>query len=68
MPTIKELAEDVFNKNELVRALMTCNTPNDYEERKKAFVKLSEARHNLLEAQYKLNLAIMGIAPVEGNT
>lgn len=42
--TVAELAEDAFLKGERVRMLEMMNTPTDFEDRKKAFVALAEAR------------------------
>jgi hypothetical protein len=54
--TIAELADNAFLKAEHLRALNMVNTPTDFEERRKAFIELAEARaaaadaHNALEA------------------
>ncbi len=42
--TVAEIAEDAFLKSERVRALAMSQTPEDYEDRKKAFVALAMAR------------------------
>lgn len=44
MSSIKILAANAFEKAERVRMLETMNTPTDYDERKRAFIELEEAR------------------------
>ncbi len=52
--TVEEVAEDAFVKVEHVKTLSMMNTPIEYEERKKAFVKLAMARAAANEAEQKL--------------
>lgn len=55
--TVAELAEIAFNSQETVRALEMANTPTDYDERKKAFVRLAEARAAAAKAKKDLENA-----------
>lgn len=48
--TVTELAEDAFIKAEHVKMLEQMNTPTDYDERKKAFIKLAEAKAASVQA------------------
>jgi hypothetical protein len=54
MPTTKELAADAFEKQERVRVLEMMNMPIEYEDRKLAFIALSEAREAARIADLKL--------------
>jgi len=54
-PTIAELADQAFQAGERVRMLNMMNTPQDYEERRKA---IAEARAEELAATRALNKAI----------
>jgi hypothetical protein len=56
--TIEELAEDAFVKSEYVKALGMANTPNDYDERKKAFVAMAVARDAANVAEKRLRDAM----------
>jgi hypothetical protein len=63
MPEIADLAAEAFEKRERVRMLGMANTPIDYEERKKAFIKLELAR---LEAN-KAEDALRALNPYQGS-
>lgn len=56
-PTVAELAEAAFVKAEYVQMLRELNTPQTYDERKKAFVRLAEAEAALTDATTALNKA-----------
>lgn len=56
--TVAELAEDAFVKRERVQMLEMMNTPVEYNDRKKAFIELSEARAAWVQAERALRLAI----------
>jgi hypothetical protein len=56
--TVAELAEDAFLKQEYLQAQMMMNTPTDFEERKKAFVRLAMAREAANNAQRALDAAV----------
>ena len=58
--TLSELAADAFEKGERVRMLEMLNTPTDYDERKKSFIELAEARANHVAAIHVLNDKIDG--------
>lgn len=61
--TVAELAEDAFLKQEVLQAQMMANTPTDFEERKKAFVRLALAREAANKAQSALRAAEQAAAP-----
>lgn len=48
------LAGIAFEKRERVRMLEMCNTPDDYEDRKKAMVELELARYEANQAEAAL--------------
>lgn len=52
--TVAEFAEIAFNAQERVLALEMANTPTDYDERKKAFIALAEARAEAARAKRNL--------------
>ena len=59
--TVAELAEDAFLKQEVLQAHMMMNTPTDFEERKKAFVRLAMAREAANKAQAALRADYVAI-------
>lgn len=48
------LASQAFEKRERVRMLEMCNTPTDYEARKKAMIELELARYEANQAEAML--------------
>ncbi|MFA7282242.1 MAG: hypothetical protein WC100_19330 [Sterolibacterium sp.] len=56
--TTKELAEDAFQKRELLKAHEAMNTPLDFDERKSTFVALAEAREAASKANAALNARV----------
>jgi len=55
MSSIKELAEEAFQRDEQLRIAGMANTPTDYEDRKKSFILMAELRARAAEATRKLN-------------
>lgn len=56
--TVAELAEDAFIKQEYLQAQMMMNTPTDFEDRKKAFIALAEARDAANKSKAALDSAL----------
>ena len=56
--SIERLASTAFDAWEMVRALEMTNVPDNYDDRKKAFVKLAEARCAAAQAQRLLDEGI----------
>ena len=57
------LAAAAFEKRERVRILEMCNTPVDYEERKKAMIELELARYEVNQAE----AALRSLNPYSGS-
>lgn len=57
-PSVSLLAERAFTAQERVRMLEVSNVPQDYDERKKAFVALAVAREAAQHATGALERAI----------
>jgi predicted amidophosphoribosyltransferase len=57
---LDEVATQVFHAAEYVKALEMCNTPTDYVERQKSFLRLTRARATLAELQRHLQDIVSG--------